>query len=110
MTTITNFTVEKAVGFVEAANRMAAARRLSKEQGISFYEAQRMIDEQNPHKIVTGKSDVIPSEKDVPEGKVPVLEINDETGEVKSYFVDKGELENERQKKRSSLAKSQSAI
>lgn len=106
MTTITNCTVEKAVGFVEAANRMAAARRLSKEQGISFYEAQKIIDEQNPHKIVTGTSDVIPSEKDVPDGKVPVLEIGDTTNEVKSYFIDKEELEIQQQKKRTARTKS----
>ncbi|MEF2888749.1 MAG: hypothetical protein U0N77_02930 [Turicibacter sanguinis] len=100
MTKVTNCTVEKAVGFVEAAKRMAAARQLSNEHGISFYEAKKIVDEQNPHKLVTGTSDIIPSEKDVPEGKIPVLEIDDETSEVKSYFIDKEEFDYQQQKKR----------
>ena len=45
MTKVTNCTVEKAVGFFEAARRMAAARQLSNEQGISFYEAKKIVDE-----------------------------------------------------------------
>lgn len=105
MTTITNCTVEKAVGFVEAAKRMAAARQLSNEQGISFSEARKMIDEQNPHKLVTGTSDIIPSEKDVPEGKVPVLDIDDKSNEVKSYFIDTEEFERQQQKKRTTRTK-----
>ncbi|MDB8576228.1 hypothetical protein [Turicibacter sanguinis] len=105
MTKVTNCTVEKAVGFFEAARRMEAARKLSNEQGISFYEAKKIIDEQNPHKLVTGTSDIIPSEKDVPEEKIPVLEIDDETSEVKSYFIDKQEFEYRQQKKRTTRTK-----
>lgn len=105
MTKVTNCTVEKAVGFFEAARRMEAARKLSNEQGISFFEARKMIDEQNPHKLVTGTSDIIPSEKDVPEGKIPVLEIDDETSEVKSYFIDKEEFDYQQQKKRTTRTK-----
>lgn len=110
MTKVTNCTVEKAVGFFEAARRMAAARQLSNEQGISFYEAKKIVDEQNPHKLVTGTSDIIPFEKDVPEGKIPVLEINDETSEVTSYFIDKEEFESKHQTKRSKVTNSKSAI
>lgn len=110
MTKVINCTVEKAVGFFEEAERMAAARQLSNEQGISFYEAKKIIDEQNPHKLVTGISDVIPSEKDVPEGKIPVLEIDDKTNEVKSYFIDKEEFESKLQTKRSKVTNSKSVI
>lgn len=61
--------------FFEAARRMAAARQLSNEQGFRFMKQRKLLMEQNPHKLVTGTSDIIPSEKDVAEGKIPVLEI-----------------------------------
>lgn len=83
-----NLTQEKCCKMMEFVIKASAAKRLSDTANIPLDEARKIVNAAVDKVGITALSSSLPSESEIPDGMIPVIEIPNRSGKPQISFID----------------------
>lgn len=93
MTRMVGMTREKGHSMMAFVVKASAAKRLADAKGIPLHVAKEHVSIVYNEKGIKGVESMLPAEKDVPVGMIPVVEVKVDTKELVVSYVEKSQLE-----------------